>query len=126
MKNKLYNFLQTSDLESISEDQCLVFLSELKWSDGFVCRKCGNTHFCAGKKPHSRRCTKCKHEESATSHTMFHNCRLPLNEAFRMIKIISENPQVSSYTLAEDYGRRQMTCWRMKKLAQSLLTPPKQ
>lgn len=112
--------LQELRLRFDSEDACLKFLAGIKWKDGFVCRKCGNTNYCAGKKPYSRRCTKCKTEESATSHTLFHNCRIALPEAFRMIKIIIDNPHVSTYSLAEDTGIRQMTCWRIKKLAEEL------
>jgi hypothetical protein len=112
--------LQELRLRFNSDEACLEFLAGIKWSNGFVCRKCGNTNYCAGKKPYSRRCTKCKAEESATSHTLFHNCRIALPEAFRMIKIIMDNPHVSTYALSEDTGIRQMTCWRMKKLAEEI------
>ncbi|MCK4287884.1 MAG: transposase [Bacteroidales bacterium] len=60
------------DLKFSDENKCLQYLADLKWKDGFVCRKCGHTNFCKGKTPFSRRCTKCKHDESATSHTVFH------------------------------------------------------
>ena len=34
-----------------SDDLCLKFLASVKWEDGFVCRKCGNTNYCHGKTP---------------------------------------------------------------------------
>ena len=64
-----------------SDEKCFEFLAELKWSDGFTCRKCGNTNYCSGKSLYSRRCTKCKTEESATTGTIFHNCKFPISKA---------------------------------------------
>ena len=54
-----------------SDEKALQFIAGIKWEGGFTCRKCGNTNFCDGKSPYSRRCTKCKTEESATAHTLF-------------------------------------------------------
>ena len=34
---------------------CLAYLAELKWADGYVCQKCGNTNYCAAGKEFSRR-----------------------------------------------------------------------
>ena len=34
------------------EETCFQYLAEYKWKNGFVCRKCGNTHYCAGKSPY--------------------------------------------------------------------------
>jgi hypothetical protein len=35
---------------------CLKYLADEKWGNGFVCRKCGHTHSCAGKATQSRQC----------------------------------------------------------------------
>ncbi len=96
-------------------DSCYAFLAEAKWRAGFVCKKCGNDNYCQGKTPHSRRCTRCKHDESATAHTPFHGCRLPLDTAFRMAYEVCCRPEISSYKLAEAHQIRQMTCWKLKK-----------
>jgi len=97
-----------------TEDDCLRFLAEQKWSDGFVCRKCGHTNFCKGKTPYSRRCTRCKQEESATSHTIFHRCHIGLTEAFRIVYMVCHDPGVSTYELSRQIELRQMTCWKLK------------
>jgi hypothetical protein len=98
-----------------SNEKCLEFLSKEKWKDGFVCKKCGNTNFCKGKSLFSRRCTKCKHDESATANTMFHRCKLPLNEAFRLAYEVCNLPDITVSKLSETIDRRQMTCWKLKK-----------
>ena len=98
-----------------NEDHVLEFIAGEKWKDGFTCRKCGNTNFCKGKKPHSRRCTRCKHEESATAHTIFHGCHLPISQAFRLAYEVCQDPGISTYELSRQLDTRQMTCWKLKK-----------
>ena len=97
------------------EEKCLAFIASEKWRDGFVCRKCGNTNYCSGKKPHSRRCTRCKNEESATAHTIFHGCRIPITSAMELAYLVCKRPDISTYELARQLETRQMTCWRFKK-----------
>jgi len=98
-----------------SEESCLKFLADEKWKDGFVCRKCGHTNYCKGKKPFSRRCTKCKTEESATANTVFHRCRIPLTDAFRITFMVCNSPDISTYEISRKIEIRQMTCWKFKK-----------
>lgn len=96
-------------------EDCLSAIAEAKWQDGFVCKKCGHTHYCDGKTPFSRRCTKCKTDESATAHTLFHHCRINIVEAFEMAYRICCSPDVSTYELSREMNTRQMTCWKFKK-----------
>lgn len=98
-----------------NDEKCLELLAKIKWGDDFVCRKCGNTNYCKGKTPYSRRCTKCKKEESATSHTIFHNVKFPISKAFYIAyQICNENKKISSYEFARNLSLRQMTCWKFK------------
>jgi len=108
---KIVNF---ENLESHPEIAVLQVLADYKWANGFVCRKCGHDNYCAGKKPYSRRCTKCKTEESATAHTVFHRCRIPLAEAVKLAETVCKNPEVSSYEISRTFDKRQMTCWKFK------------
>jgi hypothetical protein len=105
-----------------SDEKCLEFLAAAKWKDGFVCRKCGNTNHCQGKTPFSRRCTKCKTEESATAGTIFHNCKFPLHKAFYIAwNVCRKKEDVSTYEFARRLSLRQMTCWNFKtKIRQAL------
>jgi hypothetical protein len=98
-----------------SDEKCYEFLAQLKWSRGFECRKCGNTNFCTGKTPHSRRCTKCKTEESAAAGTIFHNCKFPVSKAFYIAYNVCKGKEdLSSYEFARRLSLRQMTCWNFK------------
>jgi hypothetical protein len=114
------NLFQKIDPERFSrefetEEQCLAYLAEMKWHNGFTCRKCGNTNYCKGKRPYSRRCTKCKTEESATAHTVFHACKFPLINGFKLMYHVCSKPDISSYELSRILETRQMTCWKFKK-----------
>ncbi len=105
-----------------NDEKCLEFLADIKWEKGFVCRKCGNTNYCSGKTPHSRRCTKCKTEESASVGTIFHNIKFPISKAFYIAcKVCKGSEDVSTYELARRLSLRQMTCWNFKKKIQNAL-----
>ncbi|MEI7523505.1 MAG: transposase [Mariniphaga sp.] len=106
----------------MSDEKCLEFLANLKWTDGYSCRKCGNENSCSGKSPFSRRCTKCKAEESATSGTIFHHCRFPIHKAFFIAyNVCKGKEEISSYEFARRLALRQMTCWNFKTKIQSAL-----
>ena len=97
-----------------SEEVCLEFIARQKWAEGYTCRSCRNNNFCKGKTPFSRRCTRCKHEESATSNTIFHRCRISLPEAFKIMYLVCKDPGISTYELSRQMELRQMTCWKLK------------
>jgi len=105
-----------------SDEKCYEFLAELKWSDGFTCRKCGNTNYCPGKTPHSRRCTRCKTEESSAAGTIFHNCKFPISKAFYIAYNVCKGKEdLSTYEFARRLSLRQMTCWNFKTKIQNAL-----
>jgi hypothetical protein len=123
MSVKIFKNIEIEEFESrfSDENHCLEFLASEKWQEGYTCRKCGNTNYCKGKTPHSRRCTRCKHDESASAHTMFHRCHLPLTEAFRLAYMVCNQPDMSSYGLSRQFEVRQMTCWKLKKKIEECL-----
>lgn len=98
-----------------SDDKCYEFLASLKWGEGYKCRKCGNDNYCIGKTPHSRRCTRCKTEESALAGTIFHNCKFPVSKAFYIAYTVCKGKEdISTYEFARRLSLRQMTCWNFK------------
>jgi len=94
------------------DESCLKFLADIKWHNGYACRKCNHTAYGPGRSPHSRRCSKCGYDESVTAYTMLQNTRLPINKAFYMIFLVySSKGSISSHKLSEILGIRQSTCW---------------
>jgi hypothetical protein len=96
------------------DNSCLDYLAQLKWANGFTCKKCGNDNYCDGKVPFSRRCTRCKNEESATANTMFHNIKFPVSKAFYIAYEVFKNNKLSTFELSQSLNIRQMTCWNFK------------
>ena len=64
------------------DEACYQYLSDIKWEQGYTCKKCNNKGYCKGLKPYSRRCVKCGYDASPTSGTMFDKCKIPLHIAF--------------------------------------------
>jgi len=103
------------------KESCYNFLADLKWANGYHCKKCSNEHYFNGHILNSRRCSKCGYEESVTTYTIFHGTRIPINKAFYMIFLIySSKGKISSHKLSELLAIRQSTCWtfgsRIKKV----------
>jgi len=97
-------------------DSCLSHLAELKWSNGFRCRKCGHGKHCAGGQPCSRQCTSCRYDESPTANTLFHKIKFDLLKAFYIVYFVSTNKKgVISTELARKLSLRQKTCWAFKR-----------
>ena len=97
-----------------SDEACLNLISSQKWAEGYTCRSCRNTNYCSGKTPYSRSCTRCKHDESATSHTIFHHCRIAFPEAFKIMYKVCNDRDIPTYELSRQMELRQMTCWILK------------
>ncbi len=91
------------------------FLNTHKWKDGYACKKCGNTKYCDGNTKFSRRCTKCRYDESITVSTIFHKCKFPLEQAFYIVtKTIKLGNDVNIQLLSEELDLRKNTVWNYK------------
>jgi two-component system, sensor histidine kinase LadS len=98
------------------ENSCFKYLADLKWTNGYKCRKCFNANFGKGKGLFSRRCTKCNYDESATSDTLFHRLKFPITKAFYMVYLVSiKDKDITSDELSEILSLRRETCWSFKK-----------
>lgn len=98
-----------------SNDNCLEYLSELKWANGFYCSVCGNTTYWQGSsgKPKNRVCKSCRHIESPTSNTVFHKIKFDLKKAFWIIfEYASTTKSMSSSMIAKRYNINEKTAWR--------------
>src|SRR5947209_20616032 len=95
-----------------TEADCLKYLSDIKWEEGYKCKRCGRDKFCPGKKSYSRRCVKCEYDESPTSGTMFDKVKFSLLKAFHIVfKISTKKKGMSSLELSNEFELRQKTCW---------------
>ncbi len=101
------------------DHSCFEFLVEKKWGEGFTCRKCKHSQFTIGRKWHHRRCKKCRYEESATAHTLFHKIKFSLLKAFEIIHHLSSSNQgLSTVEMAIQFEINQSTAWFFKRKVQ--------
>lgn len=109
--SKAVDFAEFSKLYP-DQNSCLKFLADKKWGNNYNCRKCGSQVYCAGRTPYSRRCTRCRYEESATAYTLLHKCKIPLEKAFYAIFLVfSSKGKITSVDLSNKLNIRQSTCW---------------
>jgi len=98
---------------------CYEFLAELKWADGYNCKRCPSDTFIKGKQPASRRCSKCGFDESTTSGTLFHKLKFGIDKAFEMLyEIATSKKGANSIWLAEHFGVNQKTAWLFRQKVQ--------
>lgn len=121
---RLKTDINREELSLLLEDEskALEYIAALKWENGYRCRSCDNDNFCQGKSHASRRCTRCKKDESAISHTLFHNCKFPINKALYIaysLCVAGENYTVKE--LADQLSINPMTGWRFRKRIEECL-----
>jgi hypothetical protein len=104
------------------DNDCLEYLAEVKWLNGYKCKRCNNDKFGTGKNIHNRRCTKCRYEESPTVGTMFEKLKFSILIAFHIVfKISTKKKGMSSLELSNEFELRQMTCWAFKQKLQQVM-----
>lgn len=105
-----------------NEESCYRYLAELKWDKGYTCRKCHHTRFCEGKDKYSRRCTRCRYDESPTAYTIFHRLKFDVVKAFYMVFLVYANKgKITSLELSQLLQLRQSTCWTFSKKVTSAM-----
>lgn len=94
-----------------NDTACEAYLADLKWHDGFKCKKCGHEKGCI-KKGYKYHCYNCNHVESPTAGTLFHRVRFGLRKAFFIVfEMVNTSKGMSSVQIGKRYGIRQPTAW---------------
>lgn len=96
-----------------TEEKCKNYLMEMKWKDGFMCDKCGHSHYWTKKdNPYVRVCKGCRHINSITANTLFHKVKFPLRKAFFILfEMSTTTKSCSSIVMARKLGINQKTAW---------------
>lgn len=105
-----------------SDEDCCKYLADIKLQEGYVCKKCGNTHYCQGRKPYSRWCCKCKYDESLATGIMFDELKFSLLVAFHIaFEISAKRKGMFSFELSEKYELMQMAYWTFRRRIQQIM-----
>jgi len=115
--------LDFEDFKNVFPDKetCLKFLSELKWQEGYHCKKCGYNKYNEGPN-HSKRCKNCNYLESPTVDTLFHKLKFPIEKAFYILYLSNrKDVHLTVSKLSEILELRKETCWAFKnKISQAM------
>jgi transposase-like protein len=99
-----------------TDRDCLKHLAEIKWSDGFKCKKCNHSHYCKGINEFDRQCSRCNYLESPMAGTLFHKIKFPVLKAFYIVYFISTNKKgITSTELSRKLDLKQKVCWLFKR-----------
>ncbi len=67
-----------------NEEKCLLYLSKLRFKQGYICPKCKGQQYWKSKKG-MYVCKQCNYQLSLTAGTIFHKSRIELTVLFRVI-----------------------------------------
>jgi len=94
---------------------CKRYLAELKWKDGYECKRCKHNKATI-RKDYSRCCTRCKTIESATAKTLSHKVKFGIRKAFMIaFELTASTKGMSDSQLARRYGISRPTAWLFTK-----------
>jgi transposase-like protein len=98
--------------ERFSDDlACNAYLADIKWIDGFICKKCGHKKFIK-RKDLTRTCNFCKHNESPTANTTFHKVKFGIKKAFFItFEVVNSTKSLSASQVAKRYEITRKTAW---------------
>lgn len=97
------------------ERSCARHLAELRWADGFRCRRCdGREAWQLEVRPRVFECRGCGAQNSVTAGTVMHRSKVPLVEWFWAAWLFAQDKRgVSALQLSRQLGRRYETVWRL-------------
>jgi len=61
-----------------TDDECLKFLIQSRWPDGFICPQCGHKEYYWKEARKLLQCKKCGHQTSVTAGTVMHRSKIAL------------------------------------------------
>lgn len=96
-------------------EQCEQALFSWRWPNGFICPNCHSTHYCELKCRKLYQCQSCRQQTSVTSGTIFAGTKLPLNQWFLAMHLLTQSKNgLSALALKRDVGVSYNTAWSMK------------
>jgi hypothetical protein len=97
-----------------TEDDCVEYLKNLRWPQGFMCPNCSHD---VGYQLTSRpliQCAVCRLQTSVTAGTVFHKTRIPLVNWFWIIYlVVHDKGGASAMRLAKQLGMYYKTVWHI-------------
>lgn len=114
--------VQQFNKKFVTDEDCRKYLFQIKWKNGYQCRKCSHQLYYKGETAFHRRCKSCDYDESVTAGTLFHKIKFPLIKAFGIaFTICVRKKGMSTLELGRKFGIRQTTAWLFKRKLQEAM-----
>ena len=96
-----------------SDEKCRELLKRLRWPEGAICLKCGNTGvFRLNTKKHLLYCRPCRFQFTVTANTIFHDSHLPLITWFAVTYLLCESKKgMSAHQIHRMFNMGYKTAW---------------
>lgn len=101
-----------------TQQQCEEALEASRWPKGFVCPECQDTRFSLFERGNRRhwQCSRCRHQTTVTSGTIFDSSKLPLTTWFLAMHLLTQSKNnVAALELKRHLGVSYPTAWLMKQ-----------
>ena len=96
------------------DESCLKYLVNLRWSNGFICEKCGKSSTPWYESRNRLECSLCKHKITVTAGTVFDKTRTSLTTWFEAAWHVSTAKNgMSAKTLERTIGTSYHVAWMM-------------
>lgn len=94
------------------EKACRDHLFRIRWSQGFVCPKCGHTEYYLIRERNIFQCKQCRHQTSITAGTVMDNTHLDLSIWFWAIYLIAKDKRgCSAAQISRELELPYKTAW---------------
>ncbi len=102
--------------------QCVQFFFNIKWPEGFVCEKCGCTHYYFVESRKAYQCKECKKQHFLLAGTIFQDTKLDLYKLILgMFIFFTSNKGVSAIELASELDVNYKTALLLAKKCRILM-----
>lgn len=97
-----------------SQEACLSALFRARWPHGFICPHCEHNDCYRLSKRRAVQCSNCRRQSSITAGTLFHKTKIPLQNWFWLMFLMSQDKGgISTKRAAELLGMHYTTVWTM-------------
>ncbi|MFO8033010.1 MAG: IS1595 family transposase [Desulfohalobiaceae bacterium] len=106
-----------------TELDCINYLLQQKWPQGFVCPRCAHSRASVlSTRRQLYQCKGCRYQASVTANTIFHRTQKPLQDWFWAIFLVANlNGHYSALQLKKELGISYPTAWHWRHKIQKAI-----
>lgn len=99
--------------ELATEEECEKYLESVRWPNGVVCPRCGESRVSRIDSVKKFECSQCRFQFSVKAGTIFHKTYIPLTKWFIALYLISSTKRTRVSQISRDLELPYKTTWHM-------------